>query len=70
MSTRYVNRINDEEIIDIVRRVLNNGTGKAETPNEYILIKLMQIRNTPIHNFSFDQDTVDHQYDMWRKETP
>ncbi len=30
MSTHYVNRKNDEEIIDIVHSVLDNGTGKAE----------------------------------------
>jgi len=65
MSIVYVNRINDEDIIDIVRTVLNNGTGKAETPYEHILIKLMQIRNTPILNFIFDQDKVDFHYQQW-----
>ena len=68
MSTNYVNRINDEDIIDIVRSVLNNGTGKAETPNEHILIKLMQIRNTPINNMEFDQEKVDFQYNGWCEE--
>ena len=62
MSINYVNRINDEEIIDIVRSVLNNGTGRAETQNEHLLIKLMQIRNTPIKNLSFDQKVVDGHY--------
>ena len=62
MSTNFVNRSKDEEIIDIVRSVLNNGTGKAETFNEHILIKLMQLRNTPITNFDFDQDRVDSYY--------
>ena len=65
MSTNYVNRSKDEEIIDIVRSVLNNGTGKAETFNEHILIKLMQLRNTPITNFDFDQDRVDALYNGW-----
>ncbi len=68
MSVNFVNRSNDEEIIDIVRSVLNNGTGKAETSNEHILIKLMQIRNTPIKNFEFNQDRVDKQYGLWREE--
>lgn len=66
MSKNYVNRINDEEIIDIVRSVLDNGTGKAETANEHILIKLMQIRNTPITNFEFDQERVDFHYAQWK----
>jgi hypothetical protein len=65
MSLNYVNRGNDEEIIDIVRSVLNNGTGRAETFNECVLIKLMQIRNTPIKNMSFDQNLVDSKYDEW-----
>ena len=69
MSTSFVNRSKDEEIIDIVRSVLNNGTGKAETFNEHILIKLMQLRNTPITNFDFDQDRVDAYYNSWINET-
>lgn len=69
MSLDYVNRQNDEEIIDIVRSVLDNGSGKAETFNEHVLIKLMQIRNTPIVNFKFDQDTVDKAYENWQKQS-
>jgi len=68
MSTNYINRSKDEEIIDIVRSVLNNGTGKAETFNEHILIKLMQLRNTPITSFDFDQDRVDAFYNGWINE--
>jgi len=68
MSTNYVNRTHDEDIIDIVRRTLDNGTGKAETAYEHILIKLLQIRNTPLLTFEFDQDTVDQRYRMWREE--
>jgi hypothetical protein len=68
MSKNYVNRANDEEIIDIVRSVLNNGTGVAETPNEHVLVKLMQIRKTPISTFKFDQDKVDFYYDLWINE--
>jgi len=44
--------------------------GKAETANEHILIKLMQIRNTPINNMEFDQDNVDKQYQLWKEEMP
>lgn len=69
MSTSYVDRSNDEEIIDIVRSVLDNGTGKAETRNEHILIKLMQLRGTPIHSFDFTQANVDRHYNTWKNES-
>lgn len=69
MSTNYVNRINDEDIIDIVRSVLDNGTGCAETLYEHTLIKLMQIRNTPIINMEFDQEKVDTIYKNWKEES-
>ena len=65
MSTNYINRNHDEEIIDIVRSVMDNGTGKAETANEHILIKLMQLRGTPMTSFKFDQEQVDFHYNNW-----
>lgn len=68
MSKHYVDRSNDEEIIDIVKSVMDNGTGKAETTNEHILIKLMQLRNTPMDSFDFDQEKVDFHYNTWRNE--
>jgi hypothetical protein len=33
--------------------------------NECLLIKLMQIRNTPIINMEFDQNRVDRIYQNW-----
>ena len=69
MSTRYINRSNDEDIIDILRSVLDNGSGKAETFNEHLLIKLMQIRNTPIKNLEFNQERVDNIYQQWFEES-
>lgn len=69
MSTDYIDRKNDEEIIDIVRSVMSNGTGKAETINEHILIKLMQIRKTPMTSFEYDQKKVDFHYEQWKDET-
>ena len=66
MSTNYIDRSNDEEIIDIVRSVMDNGTGTAETANEHILIKLMQLRNTPMTSFEFDQRKVNDCYDAWK----
>lgn len=69
MSTRYVNRSHDEEIIDIVRSVMDNGTGKAETANEHILIKLMQLRGTPMSSFEYEQERVDWHYECWKNES-
>ena len=69
MSTNYVNRVNDEEIIDIVRSVLDNGTGKAETHNEHVLIKLMQLRGSPIINMEFDQERVEFCHKQWVEDS-
>jgi hypothetical protein len=68
MNTKYIDRSSDEEIIDIVRSVMDNGTGKAETAHEHILIKLMQLRGTPMTSFEFDQDRVDFHYSQWTTE--
>lgn len=68
MSINYIVRSHDEEIIDIVRSVMDNGTGKAETGNEHILIKLMQLRGTPMTSFEFDQKKVDFHYNQWKSE--
>ena len=65
MSVNYINRSNDEEIINIVRSVMDNGTGKAETANEHILIKLMQLRGTPMISFEYNQERVDFYYNLW-----
>jgi len=69
MAARYINRQHDEEIINLVRTIMNNGTGKAETANEHILIKLMQIRNTPMANYKFAQEKVDFNYNLWLKDS-
>jgi len=65
MSKNYVNRINDEDIIDIMRSILCNDTAVVETFNENIIVKLMQIRNTPILKMKFNQETA---YKLWRKK--
>ena len=69
MSINKINRSNDEEIIGLLRTILDNGTGKAETHNEHILIKLMQIRNTPIVNMEYDQERVEFCYNMWLEDS-
>jgi hypothetical protein len=68
MSTKYIDRSHDEEIIDIVRTVMDNGTGKAETAFEHVLIKLMQLRGTPMSSFEYDQTMVDLNYDQWKND--
>lgn len=68
MSVNYIDRKYDEEIIDIVRSVMDNGTGKAETVNENILIKLMQLRGTPMTTFTFNQERVDFCFNQWKNK--
>ena len=48
MSLNYVDRSNDEEIIDIVRSIFTEGNMEVETLNEAILVALMKKRGTPI----------------------
>lgn len=48
MSINYVDRRNDEEIIDIMRSILSQGTMEVETFNEAVLVKLMDLRGTPV----------------------
>lgn len=66
MGLIYIDRSHDEEIIDIVRSVMDNGTGKAETAYEHILIKLLQLRGTPMTCFEFDQERVDFHFKQWK----
>lgn len=70
LNTNQIDRTNDDAIINIVRSVMDNGTGKAETPNEHILIKLMQLRGTPMDSFDFDQGRADFHYSKWLTEKP
>ena len=48
MSTKSINRTNDEEIIDIMNSILSGGKMQVETINEAVLVKLMELRGTPI----------------------
>ncbi len=64
MSTNFINRTNDEEIIDIMNSILSNGKMQVETINEAILIKLMELRGTPI---KYDKTfrNIDKDYERW-----
>lgn len=65
MSTNYINRENDEEIIDIMNSILSNGKMQVETINEAVLIKLMELRGTPIkYDKSFRN--IDEDYERWK----
>lgn len=67
MSLNHINRSNDEEIIDIMRSILSEGNMKVETINESILVKLMELRGTPIkyiHSFR----NIDKDYEKWLEQ--
>jgi len=67
MSKNYVNREHDEEIIDIMNSILSNGKMQIETINEAILVKLMELRNTPIKYEKSFRD-IDKDFERWQNE--
>jgi len=67
MSTNFVDRKNDEEIIDIINSILSNGKMQVETINEAVLVKLMEIRNTPIKYDKSYRD-IDKDFERWQNE--
>lgn len=68
MSEHYIDRSNDEEIIDIIRSILNNGQMKVETFNESILVALMERRGTPI-NYAESFRNIERDYKYWVNES-
>ena len=60
-----INRENDEEIIDIMNSILSNGKMQVETINEAVLVKLMELRGTPI---KYDESfrNIDEDYERWK----
>jgi hypothetical protein len=62
MSTNSINRTNDEEIIDIMNSILSNGNMQVETINEAVLVKLMELRGTPI-KYSKTFRNIDEDYE-------
>jgi hypothetical protein len=67
MSTKFVDRKNDEEIIDLINSILSNGKMQVETINEAVLVKLMEIRNTPIKYDKSYRD-IDKDFERWQSE--
>lgn len=58
----------DSEIVDLIVQILGNGTFRAETVNESILYKLLELRGTPIK-----LDTKGYSRDIevdWIRENP
>ena len=66
MSISYVNRKNDEEIIDIMRSIFNHGSFEIETYYEGVLVGLMAERGTPIYHDDGRDPMKD--LEMWRNE--
>ena len=38
----------DSEIVDLVHKIMGNGTMEVETINEALLVKYFELRGTPI----------------------
>lgn len=64
---KCINRGNDEEIIDLIRSILNAANFKVETINESILVKLMELRKTPIE-VDGSLRNIDEDYERWVNE--
>ena len=67
MSTDFINRSNDEEIIDIIRNIMSQGTMVVETMNESIFVALMEKRRTPILNYTSSRD-IKADFERWKKD--
>jgi len=67
MSTKFIDRKHDEEIIDIVNSILSNARFEVETINEAILVKLMELRGTPIKYDKSIRD-IDKDFERWQNE--
>jgi hypothetical protein len=67
MSTQFIDRKHDEEIIDIVNSILSNAHFEVETINEAILVKLMELRGTPIKYDKSLRD-IDKDFERWQNE--
>ena len=68
MNTKYINRKNDEEIINILQSILSNGSMVVETFNESVLVKLMELRGTPLENYDSHRD-IDKDFNAWKNNT-
>ena len=67
MSRDYIDRSNDEEIIDIIRNIMSQGTMTVETINESIFVSLMEKRGTPISIYVTQRD-VQKDFKWWKSK--
>lgn len=65
MSKHYLDRSNDEEIIDIIQSIMSQGTMDVETVNESILVELMEKRGTPIYYRKSHRD-IKQDFEAWK----
>lgn len=66
--TRKTNKINtqyDEDIINIMSSILRDSHFVIETINESVLVKLMELRGTPIKYDESVRD-MDGDFDLWK----
>jgi len=66
LSRDYVNRSHDEEIIDTLKGILEDGDMVVETFNESVLCALMERRKTPIR-YSKSLRDIEADYRQWKK---
>ena len=64
MATKFIDRKHDEEIIDLMNKILSHAKFDVETINEDILCKLMELRGTPIKYDKTYRD-IDEDYERW-----
>lgn len=64
----YIDRANDETIIDLVREIMGNGTLIIETINEAVLVKMLELRGTPIP-YENTYRNIDEDYERWKNST-
>ena len=66
MSKEFIDRHNDEEIIDIMHSIMSQGTMVIETFNEAVLAALMEKRGTPLLRYETHRD-IEADFKMWQK---
>ena len=67
MSLNAIDRSRDEEIIDIMASILSEGNVEVETFNESILVKLMELRGTPV-KVKKSYRNIQEDYEKWKSE--
>lgn len=61
-------RTAEKRIVDLVVQIMDNGTMVVETPNEAVLVKLLELRGTPIPCDKGSMD-IDRYWLQWKEES-